>query len=54
MTCDRGGEFTNQSYISKLEKKGIAIYFAKPHSPYERGSNENHNDLLREYYPKIK
>ena len=52
ITCDRGSEFTNQSYISKLEKQGIAIYFAKPHSPYERGSNENHNGLLREYYPK--
>lgn len=52
ITCDRGSEFTNQGYISKLEKRGIAIYFAKPHSPYERGSNENHNGLLREYYPK--
>ncbi|WP_313624345.1 IS30 family transposase [Microbacterium sp.] len=52
ITCDRGSEFTNQEYVAKLEKRGIAIYFAKPHSPYERGSNENHNGLLREYYPK--
>ncbi|MFW7433880.1 IS30 family transposase [Vagococcus carniphilus] len=52
ITCDRGSEFTNQNYISRLEKQGISIYFARPHSPYERGSNENHNGLLREYYPK--
>lgn len=52
ITCDRGSEFTNQEYVSKLEKEGISIYFAQPYAPYERGSNENHNGLLREYYPK--
>jgi len=52
ITCDRGSEFTNPTYVSKLEKKGIPIFFAKPYAPYERGSNENHNGLLREYYPK--
>lgn len=52
ITCDRGSEFTNPEYVTKLEKKGIPIFFAKPYAPYERGSNENHNGLLREYYPK--
>lgn len=52
ITCDRGSEFTNPKYVSYLEKKGFPIYFAKPYAPYERGSNENHNGLLREYYPK--
>lgn len=52
ITCDRGSEFTNPTYVSKLEKKGVSIFFAKPYAPYERGSNENHNGLLREYYPK--
>ena len=52
VTCDRGTEFINQQYVSELENLGLTVYFAHAYSPHERGSNENHNGLLREYFPK--
>jgi len=52
VTCDRGSEFTSPKYVALLEQKSVDIYMAHPYSPHERGSNENHNGLLREYFPK--
>jgi IS30 family transposase len=50
VTFDNGREFARHK---KLENSvGITVYFAHAYSPWERGSNENTNGLLREYIPK--
>lgn len=48
-TSDRGKEF---ACYEDVEKRGISFYFADAYSAWQRGSNENSNGLLREYYPK--
>lgn len=48
-TSDRGKEF---ACYKEVEKHGIDFYFADAYSAWQRGSNENSNGLLREYYPK--
>jgi IS30 family transposase len=49
-TYDNGVEF---SYYEMIEREnGMIVYFAHPYSSWERGSNENTNGLLREYFPK--
>lgn len=48
-TSDRGKEF---ACYKEIENMGIDFYFADPYSAWQRGSNENSNGLLREYYPK--
>jgi len=53
ITPDNGKEFARFREISK-ELNGVPLYFAHPSSPCERGTNENTNGLLREYFPKKK
>ncbi len=52
VTCDRGSEFIALQTRQVLNKNKVKYYFAHAYSPYERGTNENFNKLLREYYPK--
>lgn len=51
ITSDNGSEFSN---LAMGLKDITDVYFARPYAPYERGSNERHNGLLRRYIPKGK
>jgi len=50
LTWDRGKEFTNHRRFTLATK--FDVYFCDPQSPWQRGSNENTNRLLRQYFPK--
>ena len=50
LAVDNGKEFAQFKGIE--EETGKKVYFADPYSPWQRGSNENTNGLIRHYFPK--
>lgn len=51
ITPNRGKEFANHAFVSS-RLGGVQFYFCLPHHPWQKGTNESTNGLIREFFPK--